>query len=399
MTSSLGSGDRRVAMVAANLAARADDVALVLGDAVLQAARESRDTVGEFHHRVADVCAANVRSILLSLTASNEFDPTQAAAVGVARAQAGQSLAAAIGSDRLGFRRLWGLLASEGRFTSEIGREALSSLTVQLHGVEDLYTRAMVAGYRREQTRKLLGEPSHRSVLLDELLQGQIHDRWAMWTTANQLRLPVTGPYVIVTAENPAVGVVGLPEIESKLRSLDVYSAWQELPDLQIGIVHVFSDLLLRRALALISRLAATGMRVGVSDRFDDLRHSARALHVAKVTMQGRSEPSASVAVFDGSLLAIAAVSEPEVMARSVRSIIERFSDLPDDERATLFRTFRVWQHTEASVRETAGLLSCHPNTVRQRLRRIEHRTARSLSRPRDVAELCLVFEVYDRLM
>jgi len=35
----------------------------------------------------------------------------------------------------------------------------------------------------------------------------------------------------------------------------------------------------------------------------------------------------------------------------------------------------------------------------RLRLRRIEKRTGRSLSRPRDVAELCLVFEVQRRLM
>jgi DNA-binding PucR family transcriptional regulator len=36
---------------------------------------------------------------------------------------------------------------------------------------------------------------------------------------------------------------------------------------------------------------------------------------------------------------------------------------------------------------------------VRHRLRRIEKRTDRSLSRPRDLAELCLAFEVYRRLM
>jgi DNA-binding PucR family transcriptional regulator len=132
---------------------------------------------------------------------------------------------------------------------------------------------------------------------------------------------------------------------------------------------------------------------IGVSDLFDDLRHSPHALHVAKVTMQGCVEPSEPIAVFEGSLLATAAISEPEVMVRSARAILESFSDLPEEERANLFRTFRVWQYTEASVRQTAELLACHPNTVRQRLRRIERRTDRSLSRPRDIAELCLVFE------
>jgi DNA-binding PucR family transcriptional regulator len=35
---------------------------------------------------------------------------------------------------------------------------------------------------------------------------------------------------------------------------------------------------------------------------------------------------------------------------------------------------------------------------VRHRLRRIEELTSRSLSRPKDIAELCLAFEVEQRL-
>jgi DNA-binding PucR family transcriptional regulator len=35
---------------------------------------------------------------------------------------------------------------------------------------------------------------------------------------------------------------------------------------------------------------------------------------------------------------------------------------------------------------------------VRHRLHRIEERTGKSLSRPRDIAELCLAFEVDRRL-
>lgn len=54
---------------------------------------------------------------------------------------------------------------------------------------------------------------------------------------------------------------------------------------------------------------------------------------------------------------------------------------------------------TDASVQGAAEVLTRHPNTVRHRLHRIEKRTGRSLSRPRDVAELCLAFEVHRRLM
>ncbi len=103
--------------------------------------------------------------------------------------------------------------------------------------------------------------------------------------------------------------------------------------------------------------------------------------------------------MFDGSILATAAVSAPEVMVKLIGNALGGFADLPDDERELLFETFRVWQDNDASVRGAAEVLICHPNTVRHRLRRIEKFTGRSLSRPKDVAELCLAFEVHRRLM
>src|ERR1700732_4948583 len=64
-----------------------------------------------------------------------------------------------------------------------------------------------------------------------------------------------------------------------------------------------------------------------------------------------------------------------------------------------LFETFRAWQNSDGSVRSAAEALTCHPNTVRHRLRRIEKRTGRALSRPRDGAELRLAFEVHRPLI
>jgi DNA-binding PucR family transcriptional regulator len=92
-------------------------------------------------------------------------------------------------------------------------------------------------------------------------------------------------------------------------------------------------------------------------------------------------------------------VSAPQVMIQTVRAALAGFRNLPDDEREMLFETFRVWEDNDASVRGAAEVLICHPNTVRHRLRRIEKHTGRSLSRPRDIAELCLAFEVHRRLM
>jgi sugar diacid utilization regulator len=176
-----------------------------------------------------------------------------------------------------------------------------------------------------------------------------------------------------------------------------VFSAWRLLPDLEVGIAHIASEHQFDRVIALLSRMAV--YRVGVSARFDDLRDTPLGLHFAKVSLRGSGKSAPRVAVFDGSMLATAAVSAPAVMVKSAAVVIAGFRDLPDDVRDTLFETFRVWLDTNASVRACADILIVHPNTVRKRLHRIEQCTGRSLSRPRDVVELSLAFEVHNRLM
>ena len=244
---------------------------------------------------------------------------------------------------------------------------------------------------------KLLGDTSQRTLLMDSLLHGRIHDEWDLWDVANLLRLPTEGPFVVIAAKVRTVGAEALRDIEPKLRSLDVFSAWRLLPDLQVGIAHISNDHQLEKILALLTRIAAD--RVGISARFDDLRDTPHGLHFAKVSLRGQPKRAAKVAVFDGSILATAAVSAPAVMVKSAAATLDCFGDLSAEERGMLFDTFRVWQDNDASVHATARLLFCHPNTVRHRLRRIEQCTGRALSRPRDVAELCLAFEVHRRLM
>jgi len=268
---------------------------------------------------------------------------------------------------------------------------------VRIGRFAELISIALVAGYRDEQKQQLLGEGSHRLSLVDALLEGRVFDEWSLREVAGSLRLPINGPFVVVAGHVPTGGVEPLREIESKLRSLDIFSAWRLLPDVQVGIVHVKSDHKLDVVVALMSR--TTTARVGVSAAFGGLRDTPRALRVARVMLRGPTDSTSSVALFDGSILGTAAVSAPEVMVQTVGAVLDRFGDLPDEEREVLFETFRVWQDTDASVRGAAEVLICHPNTVRHRLRRIEKRTGRSLLRPRDVAELCLAFEVHRRLM
>ena len=289
--------------------------------------------------------------------------------------------------------RVWGLAAVGSAAPGPMPADT----EARISGFAELIGTAVVAGYRDEQKRQMFDDTSRRPSLIDSLLEGRIFDDCSLSEVAGYLRLPKDGPFVVIAAEVRSGGVEPLPAVGSKLRSLDVYSAWRLLPDWQVGIVHVASEQQLDKVIALLSRTALD--RVGVSARFNDLRETPQALHFAKVTLRGRLDHACRVEVFDGTILATAALAAPDVMVKSTGTALNSFGDLPDEEREILFETFRVWEETDASVGAAAERLCCHPNTVRYRLRRIEKRTGRSLSRPRDVAELCLAFEVHRRLV
>ena len=245
-----------------------------------------------------------------------------------------------IEGDRIGFRRLWQIFVDEAARHPAVDAQTLHQITANLYAVEDLFETAKFSGYRDQQRRQALEEMSQRSVMIDSLLHGHNHDAWTLWEIANYLRLPTEGPFVVIAAEVGDVGYEALPEIESKLRSLDVFSAWRLLPDLHVGIAHVASEHHLERVIALLTRMATH--RVGVSARFDDLRDTPLGLHFAKVSLRGQATAAAKVAVFDGSMLTTAAVSAPAVMVKSAAAALDGFNDLPDEEREILFETFRV---------------------------------------------------------
>ncbi|MBB5166754.1 hypothetical protein HNP02_006743 [Mycobacterium sp. AZCC_0083] len=289
--------------------------------------------------------------------------------------------------------RIWGL-ATVG---STHSRVLPADTDAHIGSFAELVATAVVAGYRDEQKRQILGGASRRPLVIDSLLQGQVLDEWSLWEVASCLRLPRNGPFVVVAADVSNTVTEALTDVEPKLRSIDVYSAWRLLPDVQVGILHVASDERFDKIVALVSRLGAE--RVGVSARFGDLRDTPEALHFAKVMMRSNTEGSSAVAIFDGSILATAAIGAPDLMLKSAGSALDRLAKIPAREREMLYETFRVWEESDASVDVVAAQLFCHPNTVRHRLRRIEKLTSRSLSRPRSVAELCLAFEVRRWLM
>jgi hypothetical protein len=388
---------QQVADVADAMYRRTDEMSILLAHAIIREVGLYGAITAVSFDVVAEGCAANIRAIFGAIAADTDFNVTVATQTGVERARDGVPLPSVMEAYRVGFRRAWEAIADEAAARPQLNGDALRTLTAKLLTAQDLFTGAMAAGYRQEQSSRVAGDEMQRALLIDALIHGRRLERCSLWEAADYLRMPTAGPFVVIAADADWSGVGALPDIEAKLRRLDVSSAWRGLADVQVGIVHVKTDHQLAAMLALVSRVAVG--RVGVSARFGDLRDTARALRQARVTLQGRPDPGSPVSVFDGSILATAAISAPDVMVELVSPVVERFADLADDEREVLFETFRAWLDHDGSVRTAGEMLFCHPNTVRYRLRRIEQRTGRCLTSPRDIAELCLAFEVHRRLM
>ncbi|MEZ0049552.1 hypothetical protein ABIA30_000542 [Mycobacterium sp. MAA66] len=334
----------------------------------------------------------NVRFLFGSLTAGASFDTSPAVVTGTSRAAAGVPLPAVMAAFRVASHRLWEVMVEVAGAEPGIGSAALLRATDLLWQAQDAYTDTMADAYRREAVRRAIHDETERSALTEALLHARVSDARSLWEVAQTLQLPQTGPYVVVAAVCPELGRQALPGIADMLRSVDVFSAWRLLPDIQIGIANVAPPAAHAAMVDLLNRIAVG--RVGLSPQFADLADTAEALRYARVAVTTQAGGPSAVTAFEDSLLAVAAVSAPEVAAKVAAIVLGSFEDLGDDERDILFETFRKWVQNKGSMSATAEQLYCHPNTVRYRLRRIEERTGRSLSVPNELAELCLAFEI-----
>jgi hypothetical protein len=339
--------------------------------------------------------ANNLQFVFQALEEGTEFDTSPAVATGGTRAAAGVPLAVVMHAFRVASHVLWDVMIELAGAHPGISGQALIMATSRFWRAQDLYTDTMAGAYRQQATQQVIDDEAERSALTEALLDGRPLGDYGLWDIAQLLRIPARGPYLVMAASTPAVGKQALPGITAMLRSADIFSAWRLLPDLQTGIAHIPSTTARNNLLELLSRVATT--RVGVSPLFDDLADTAQALRYARIALSAWAKSGGAVTVFDDSVLGVAAVSAPEVSGKLARIVLGAFNDLSGDEREMLIDTFNAWLDNSGSVPKAAAQLFCHPNTVRYRLRRIEERTGRMLADPRQLAELCLAFEIYQR--
>lgn len=386
--------DNQIAELGGLLQAQVDDLALLIVAAI--------HAEVEFYHADNAVSGDslfasardNLSHVFRSLEGTTGPDLSSAVEIGRLRAEQGVPLASVMDSFRIAAHQIWQSLSEAIAGMSADAALALAA-TEKIWSAQDSYTEAMSGAYRDHATARAIDDEAERAALVEALLEGHHLADYTRWDIARMLAIPAQGPYVVVAAQPPMPGRMPLPDIAGRLRTVDVYSAWRLLPDVHIGLVHVGSRNAYRKVVELLGRVANTP--VGVSPQFDDLTDTAVSMRYARLAMQ--SVPSGMlVKEFDDSVLGVAAVSAPDVTRKIAEVVLGKYDSLQDADKELLAATFRAWMLANGSVDDAAEALSCHPNTVRYRLRRIEQVTQRSLRVPKELTELCLAFEIADRL-
>lgn len=396
LTVTSADADARVSELGALLESRVDELARGVVASVRTGVAFYRDNDVVTDEDLFETAVGHLTVLFQSLQHNRTFDTGPADETGRKRAAAGIPMPAVMDAFRVGSHRAWTSMREFAADHPEISGPALLGATKRFWEGQDQYTEAMTTAYHEQAAQQVIDDAAERAALTEALLGGRPLGDHSLWDVAALLRIPARGPYVVVAATVPHVGRQALPQIAARLRTIDVFSAWRLLPDIQIGIVQIPSADALTRTIELLRRLTST--RAGVSPVFSDLADTARYLRYARVAMDSPTARDHSVGVFDDSVLGVAAVSAPEVTRKIAEVTLGSFQRLPEDERHSLLETFAAWLDHDGSPQGAADALFCHPNTVRNRLRRIEEHTGKSLSIPRELAELCLAFEVAARL-
>jgi PucR C-terminal helix-turn-helix domain/GGDEF-like domain len=384
---------RSVQDVLARLIAQHDRLAGQLAEQIRSEVSYYRDP-SQAAHDLEDTCRAQLAAALGQLDLPDAMDATAARINGARQAEARVPLTALMDAYRVGSHFIWKTVAAACA-DDDIASEHILALADRLWLVQDAFTQSMAEGYRDVANARLLSEDAERASIVAALLQGQVLAQETLWDLATILQLPSRGPFVVVAAEVAELGRHALPAIESRLRVSDVLSAWQLRPDTQVGIVHVPTPTRQAALLAVLDRYP--DVRLGISPPYLKLDQTGEALRFARIAMTA-APPNGGVIVFDDNPLLVASVAEPGVMRRVADTVLRPLASMRTDDRRILLDTFETWLHSGGSADLAAQQLFCHPNTVRQRLRRLEERTGRSLADPLDVTQLCLALEADRRL-
>ena len=331
---------------------------------------------------VERVCRENLELVLGELAGLHAPDPSAARDVGRRRAEQGLPIEVVLHAFRVGTRYLWEVLVD--RADAETRSDLLVS-AADIWAVSDRLALDVTTSYRAAADAKARVDRQVREAVLDSLLLGGA-DQGPMWDSAQLLRLPQEGRFVVVAAECPSPGQEAVPSAEAWLRDRGLASAWRLSAGLQEGVVALrsrFDERALAGAIAAVAR-----GRVGVSRPYRHLDKTAPALQEARLACQTVPPLTVGVASFGDHPLDLFIASAPVAAEQLARAVLGPVLDLLPNERDPLLETVQTWLAVEGSTKEAATRLHMHRNGVRYRLNRFEELIGRRLAVPAELTEV-----------
>ncbi|MBT2543942.1 helix-turn-helix domain-containing protein [Streptomyces sp. ISL-44] len=222
--------------------------------------------------------------------------------------------------------------------------------------------------------------------LLDALLQGDAAPGLAARAAAG-LDLPEQGRYAVVVLPVDRRDSVHRVAAVGGMRLF-----WRMRAEQELAVVALGSSSPEELASELADRCHGPG---GISPVVDGLAELSRARRLAETALATCGAEERGLVRLSERLPAALVVGQPELAGELVEAVLGPLLELDPADRAVLLETFDAWLAAEGSAGRAATRLYCHRNTVFNRLRRLEHLTSRSLSRPHDLVALTLARDAH----
>ncbi|MGH9299595.1 MAG: PucR family transcriptional regulator [Acidimicrobiales bacterium] len=362
-----------------------------LTDRLVYLIRESEECYRQLEEAdVRERVASNLGSTLSDLAESRCLTVASQADTARHRAEQGIPLASVLHAFRLGFMVLWeGMVARATDESPELLRELGTSATGLWQAI-DAHSEAVTAAYRDTLVDIARRDEQYRTLLLDALFEGRLGEWTGLGGSPAALDLPAHGPYVAVSAETGEIGAEKLPRVGQLLRLNGVRSTWRLRSGEHVGIIawgplRDQSEAWLRQLL-----LTDAAGPIGLSPCYDELAGTNRALGIATLARACMPSGVPAVTTIDDDPVAALVVVSPDLAGFVSDGLLRPLLELASEERSTLLSTLSTWFARAGSSGATADHLGCHRNTVRNRLRRVEDLTGRSLEDPTSTSELFL---------
>jgi hypothetical protein len=247
---------------------------------------------------------------------------------------------------------------------------------------EDL-ARLVGAGQSFDLARAV-DEQRERHSLVEALLTGGGPPSVTLWEAVDRIGLPRDRPFVVAAVASTEWTREPTPGIEGRLRRGGMESAWLQRADVELGIVSCRPDQLP----ALRDTIVGYGVRAGISPLQSDHGRIPQTVRLARAALAAAA--SDEVAFFADSAIGAMAAGAPDIAGALTAIVLAPVLELPADEQEVLLATVRQWFECNGSVARTARAMFVHPNTVYNRIRRVEALTDRTLANPRHAAEIYL---------